>query len=923
MTDVEEAAGPGAEFSSWRGAVHEVVRALRGGGRVAVTGAWGSGKTTLLGEALDELRGGERTVLRVTCADADRAHAFSAVAQLLAAVPPEVLTALPAGWRTVADRLLRRCADGPAGRDETAAVRLAVAGLLGSAPGFLLAVDGVQWLDEASADVLGYAVRTVAAPRLAVVVCERARDGRGAAARLLGGHPVHVPVPALDVALTSAAVVRHGLPHRWATPVHQSCGGHRLLTETACAALARQAPDGRHALVVPPAAVRAAEAWLAELPAPVRATLLVAALARQPTVALLERAGRDDAEDQLRRARAAGVLHEDPPGSVRFTARVLADAAVSLAGKAERIAAHGALAGAVADPVQVVRHRALGRRDAVDQCLAEDTAVAAGQAREGGERKLSAELFLLAAELTPLSRARLRLERYLAAAGEAAAAGDSDLARQAADAVAASRPAPAEHVAVLLAVVDSHSQALAGVEGTLERCRQIASGDPCLLAAVELRAAIAANVSRSDPDAALRAATAAAGLARAAGQPRLEAAALTMRARMERVLRSEDCALTLGRALALNVPAHADGIGNSPQYLAARHAVFDDRLTEARTRLTALLSLAELRGQSEDLVDIWRSLAEVEARSGACARALAWADKALEASLGAGLSLGPACYTAALAQSAGGSFAAALRYAGCGERAAREEGDVLHLERNLWVAGAVRLHTGDVDGAVSAFTQLARAEDGRRPADPSMFRWQPDAVEAFVAAGDLGPAHALLQRHEDAVREDTATGAAWTRARAFLLVRTGDTDRAVGLLRQADAVFRRGGLPVEEARTHLARGRAERARRRQAAARGAFQEAADLLAEAGAVPLLATAREHLDRLGGNGRPGSRPPGRAELTESELRLADLVRGGASNQHAAQQMYLSVKTVEGMLSRIYRKLRIRSRTQLAGVLADLPG
>ncbi len=49
----------------------------------------------------------------------------------------------------------------------------------------------------------------------------------------------------------------------------------------------------------------------------------------------------------------------------------------------------------------------------------------------------------------------------------------------------------------------------------------------------------------------------------------------------------------------------------------------------------------------------------------------------------------------------------------------------------------------------------------------------------------------------------------------------------------------------------------------------------------------------------------------------------MRGGASNQHAAQQMYLSVKTVEGMLSRIYRKLRIRSRTQLAGVLADPPG
>ncbi|MFH9682287.1 LuxR C-terminal-related transcriptional regulator [Streptomyces globisporus] len=592
--------------------------------------------------------------------------------------------------------------------------------------------------------------------------------------------------------------------------------------------------------------------------------------------------------------------------------RALADGVVGSAGQQERTDAHRSLAYAEADPVHAVRHRALSRPEATDQCLAEDTAEAAGRARADGERALSAELFVLAAELTPVNRPALRLSRFLTAAREAAAAGDSNLARRAANAVAASRPTPAEHVAALLAVVDSHSQALAGVAGLFERCRRLASSDPQSLAAIR------ANVSNSDPHEALGAARKAAELARSAGRPALEAASLTMRARMERVLNEGDSRATLDRALALDVAAEADGIANSPQYLAARHAIFDDRLAEARSRLTVLLAVAEQHGQEEDLVDIWRSLAEVEVRSGACAKALAWAGKALDASVAAGLSLGPACYTAALAQSAGGSFAAALRYAAYGERAAREEGDVLHRNRNLWMAGAVRLHTGDINGAVTAFALLDRTEDSRRPADPSVFRWQPDAIEALVAAGELTSAQNMILTFPATARQDSATGAGWTRARALLLDRAGETDRAVKLLRAAAEVFRRDGLPLEEARTHLARGRIQCAHRRQAAARTAFQDARDLYVLARAQPMLATVQEHLDRLDGQGRSRSREEGRAGLTDSEARLADLVSRGATNQQAAQQMYISVKTVESMLSRIYRKLRVRSRAQLLAAL-----
>lgn len=914
--DVEAVTAPGAERPSWQETVQAVARALRTGGRVAVTGVWGAGRTTLLSEALDAAMEQGRMQVRVTCADGDQHYVFGGITQLLSALPRSPLGTVRTGWATAVDRVLHRPAGHPAGREEIAAARGAMAGLLRAAPGVDIAVDDAQWLDEASVDVLEYAARTVAAPGLAMLVSERTPGRPGVAGRLLGGHPAHIPLSALDLALTSTVVARHGLPHRSTSTVFRYCGGHRLLTEIACAGLAtRPTADGQD---LPSAVVQAAQVWLATLPAPVQATLLVAALARRPTVSLLERAGRARADDHVRAAVAAGVLRDDRAGNVRFTAPALADGVVGSAGQQERTDAHRSLAHAEADPVHAVRHRALSRPAATDQRLAEDTAEAAGRARTDGERALSAELFVLAAELTPVNRPALRLSRFLTAAREAAAAGDSDLTRRAANAVAASRPTPAEHVAALLAVVDSHSQALAGAAGLLERCRRLASSDPQSLAAVELRAAIRANVSNSDPHEALRAARKAAELARSAGRPVLEAAALTMRARMERVLNEGDSRATLDRALALDVAAEADGIGNSPQYLAARHAIFDDRLAEARSRLTVLLARAEQHGQEEDLVDIWRSLAEVEVRSGACAKALTWAGKALDASVAAGLSLGPACYTAALAQSAGGSFAAALRYAAYGERAAREEGDVLHRNRNLWMTGAVRLHTGDINGAVTAFALLGRTEDGHRPPDPSVFRWQPDAIEVLVAAGELTAAQNMILTFPATARQESATGAGWTRARALFLARAGETDRAVELLRAASEVFRRDGLPLEEARTHLARGRIQRAHRRQAAARTAFQDARDLYVLARARPMLATVQEHLDRLDGQGRSRGREKGRAALTDSEARLADLVSRGATNQQAAQQMYISVKTVESMLSRIYRKLHVRSRTQLLAAL-----
>ncbi len=927
----EHAAGDG-----WAAVVRTALGLLERHGRLAVAGPWGAGKSTLL-DALSahaptpapDTPGGRR-LLRVHAQEGDEDVPYGALAQLLG--PGE--GRFPVTVWGAGDRL-------PA--------RLALAELLSGGGPVLLLVDGAQWVDPASADVLGHCARTLPAERLAVVAAERTAGHPATAARLLGDHPPVVRIPESDLGETAAALHGLGLPARWAAPVHRYCGGHRALLGTCYRALAEAAgrpgtadratpaPDtvhGRAGLPGRPRQVRdLATAWLATVPADVRATLQAAALARHPDADVLRQAGLPDAEDHLGHAARAGLLTpgKDAPDAApvraRFAAEALAEAAAATASAAERRRIHAALADAVRDPVERARHRALAR-DTADQATAEDTARAAALARQSGERPLAAELMMLAARLTPADRPELRLNRLADAVADAAAAGDVNLARQAADRMAEDRGSPAQQVRALLAVADAHGQDLAGTEPLLAAARRTAAGDPALLAAVELRTAVQVNIAGPDPALALRHAGAATELARAGGDLPLEAAALTMTARMERVLGRLDAApATLAAALALGVPPPRIGIRNSPEYLAARHAVFDGRLTRARQALIALLPAAQASGEAEDLVDIWRSLAEVDTGLGSCARALDWSDRAVRLTAAAGLSPGPAWYSAALAHSCGGTFPQALRYAAQGVHASRQEHDTLHTTRSLWILGAVHLHTGRVEHAADVLAEVAGLEARTGAADPAVLRWQGDAVEAFAAAGRTEHARALLDRMQDTVGPHTGHAvlrASLTRARALCRQLDGDTEDAMELLGDAARGFARLGLRVEEGRTHLARGRIERRRRRAAAARTAWETARALFETAEAHPWTELTDDHLSHLAGHsptahGTP--RPPGTApELTAGERRLAALVRAGATNQQAAQQMFVSVKTVETTLSRIYRKLGVRSRTQLTAALTD---
>ncbi|MGH8514734.1 MAG: helix-turn-helix transcriptional regulator, partial [Gammaproteobacteria bacterium] len=121
--------------------------------------------------------------------------------------------------------------------------------------------------------------------------------------------------------------------------------------------------------------------------------------------------------------------------------------------------------------------------------------------------------------------------------------------------------------------------------------------------------------------------------------------------------------------------------------------------------------------------------------------------------------------------------------------------------------------------------------------------------------------------------------------------------------------------PFELARTCLAQGSIERRAKQKAAARAALGQAEAIFADLGARLWLKKVQRELARTG-----LTRSLDR-ELTPTELRVAELAAVGAQNKQIARELFVSVKTVEANLSRVYAKLGIRSRIELPARLSDL--
>jgi DNA-binding NarL/FixJ family response regulator len=133
-------------------------------------------------------------------------------------------------------------------------------------------------------------------------------------------------------------------------------------------------------------------------------------------------------------------------------------------------------------------------------------------------------------------------------------------------------------------------------------------------------------------------------------------------------------------------------------------------------------------------------------------------------------------------------------------------------------------------------------------------------------------------------------------------------------------------MPFELARTQLCFGERLRRGRRRADAREPLRHALETFEQLSARPWAERARTELAATGETARPRNANAA-DELTPQELQIALVVANGATNKEAGAALFLSPKTIESHLSRIYRKLDVRSRTELVrrlareGAIADL--
>jgi DNA-binding CsgD family transcriptional regulator len=231
----------------------------------------------------------------------------------------------------------------------------------------------------------------------------------------------------------------------------------------------------------------------------------------------------------------------------------------------------------------------------------------------------------------------------------------------------------------------------------------------------------------------------------------------------------------------------------------------------------------------------------------------------------------------------------------------------------LAVPGLVALWSGDaVAGAellAEADAQAARLGWG----EPSRRPWSADYVEALLELGRVDEAVRVVDVWEaDARRLDRDRVLAQvTRCRGLVAAAQGAVPEAVSLLEQAVEQHEEVGDAFGSARALLGLGIVRRRARQKLPARTAIGAALAGFEQLGAVTWIEKARAELGSIGGRTRE-------ATLTAAERRVATLVADGRTNREVAAALFLGERTVAGHLTRVYAKLGVRSRTELARLL-----
>lgn len=201
-----------------------------------------------------------------------------------------------------------------------------------------------------------------------------------------------------------------------------------------------------------------------------------------------------------------------------------------------------------------------------------------------------------------------------------------------------------------------------------------------------------------------------------------------------------------------------------------------------------------------------------------------------------------------------------------------------------------------------------------RPPEPGFWPWPAVYANALVMTDRVEEARSFLTRHGEVARArgHRSAQAALDAVRGRIHSADGDLDAGVAAFESALALLEDLPLPYDRARVNFSYGQSLRRAGRRREADAVMRAARDAYATLGATSYVVRCDRELKAAGLQGR---RSAGISELTPQEVAVADLVAGGLSNREAAEQLYITVKTVQYHLTRIYSKLGIRSRTELA--------
>ncbi len=243
-----------------------------------------------------------------------------------------------------------------------------------------------------------------------------------------------------------------------------------------------------------------------------------------------------------------------------------------------------------------------------------------------------------------------------------------------------------------------------------------------------------------------------------------------------------------------------------------------------------------------------------------------------------------------------------------------EQGDPWNVYQQLSVLGFLDLSVGSAAAAVQSLARAYEIYEASGHGDtPAVFE---NYAEALVLVGDLDTAKQVVDLYEQRAQKagKAIALAPALRCRALTLAAQGELDESRASLEKALVQHERIDMPFSLARTRLVHGQVLRRLGERRAARDALEQARSTFEELGAPLWTERAREELARI-----PIKRASGSA-LTPAESRVAELVVDGKTNHEVAQALFVSEKTVEANLTRIYRKLDVRSRSALAARMRE---